>query len=251
MWNRRLILPAVLFLLVGAGAARASDEEGCLFCHRLEIGNADGGGVWNLRVFDPPGALHAGLYCSDCHPDAKMMPHLAVPAAARCIGECHSSSVAELARHRRASFGGLTEVHRQRALPGTPCSLCHRNNDRPGDRKALLARCRGCHEEKYRSVREGVHGHLAAEGNEGMCAGCHIVHPPSGTDELRGPAVTCTEAGCHARITGKMKRLGGHGDTERLPSSRAGAAVLCAIAVLGILPGRFLAVRRTGKGSGS
>ncbi|HEY6009768.1 MAG TPA: hypothetical protein VIU40_15690 [Geobacteraceae bacterium] len=120
MSNRRIasLLAVGLFWLFGlVRTSGAADQEGCLFCHRLELANA-GATVSDLRVAESNRAHHAGLYCSDCHPDAKVTPHAVSPGAARCIGECHSAGTGAVPEtHRRAAFGGLTETHRQAAMP--------------------------------------------------------------------------------------------------------------------------------------
>ena len=96
MSNRWAALLAGMFLILG-GYAVAGDEEGCLFCHRLELhrSSAIAKGS-NLRVWDPPGGLHDSLYCSDCHQDAKVAPHPSLPGPATCIGECHGSETKEV-----------------------------------------------------------------------------------------------------------------------------------------------------------
>ncbi|HEY5997337.1 MAG TPA: hypothetical protein VIU29_09955, partial [Candidatus Deferrimicrobiaceae bacterium] len=126
MLNSRVAAMLALALLGMIRAAHAADQEGCLFCHRLELANA-GATVSDLRVAEPSRALHAGLYCSDCHPDAKVTPHAVPPGAARCIDDCHSAGTGTVPEtHRRAAFGGLTETHRRTAMPDSPCILCHK-----------------------------------------------------------------------------------------------------------------------------
>ena len=230
-----LILAGVVVLLL-AGRARAVDEEGCLFCHGLDIrAAAPEKGGRELRVREPLGGPHDALFCSDCHPDARKAPHASAPGGAQCIGECHGQSAGAKESHRRASYGGLSEPHRGLSSPDAPCRLCHRAADRPGNAGTVLARCAGCHPVERVSESRGVHARLAGPTGIGLCAACHPPHPA-----VSGAAkATCAGPGCHARVTAGMKRLVGHkGKVAGGWASEAG--VLVGLAALGWLVGRRL-----------
>jgi len=241
MWSRERVLPLLVLaglLLLAAGPARATDEEGCLFCHGFDLRSAaPGRDGRDLRVWEPPGGAHEALYCSDCHPDAGRAPHAAGPGSAQCIGECHGQSAAAKETHRRASFGGLTEPHRGLSSPGAPCRLCHGGTDRPGGTAAILIRCAACHPGERDSEARGVHARFTELRGRGMCIGCHEAHPP-------GPGAakaSCGGAGCHPSVTGGMKRLAGHQakDAKGRTAKRAGQAVLVlGFAFLGLIVGR-------------
>ena len=197
-------------LLVGiltAGAARASDQEGCLLCHRLALRVATDGAERSLKVHDPPDGLHKALYCSDCHPDARNAPHAVPPGAAQCIGECHGGNDGAIASHRRAAFAGFTESHR-RVSPGrSPCRLCHSAADRTGDRSEKERRCAGCHRKEYDVAAAGPHGAFANTAR--FCADCHPAHPEGSAAATTGVA-SCAGPGCHARVSPGLRALVDH-----------------------------------------
>ncbi len=239
MWSRKkaaLLVVAAALVLPPAGPARAVDEEGCLFCHGLDLRSAapeQGGG--DLRVREPVGGLHDALFCSDCHPDARRAPHAAAPGAAQCIGACHGQTAAASESHRRASYGGLSEPHRRLSSPEAPCRLCHRATDRPGRPDQVLSRCAGCHAGERASESRGVHARLSGRGGFGLCGGCHAAHPAA-----PGAARTaCAGRECHQGVTAGMRRLVGH--KGRVPGGRASeTGVVVALAVLGWMMGRRL-----------
>lgn len=201
----------MIFLgILAAAPAHASDQEGCLLCHRLELRVADDGAVRSLKVHDFPDGVHKALYCSDCHPDARNAPHAAPPGAAQCIGECHGGDDGAGASHRRAAYAGFTESHR-RVFPGrSPCRLCHTAADRKGDRSEMVLRCSGCHRKEYAVAAAGPHGAFADTTR--FCADCHSAHP-------EGSAVTvgnapCARPGCHVRASLALRALADHRDRE-------------------------------------
>lgn len=246
MWSRTgvaLVLTLPWLWLPAAGSVYAGDEEGCLFCHRLEIRAAeplpDGR---DLRVWETPGESHGALYCSDCHPDAGKAPHAAAPGPAQCIGACHGESADAKESHRRASFGGLIESHRPLASPGAPCRLCHRASDKAGRIEAVVARCAGCHDRARESVARGVHARLAGRGGAGMCPDCHAVH----SSAARGVKASCAGAGCHGSVTVAMRRLAGHAGGEARGGTGRRAAEACVVlglAAVGLFLGRGLSPR--------
>lgn len=203
---------ALCVALVPVGSS-AADEEGCLLCHRLPLRQHPSGGRMELRVQAAPGGIHASLFCSDCHGDARVAPHPAPPGPASCVGECHGGKPDRVASHRRASFGGLTETHRRIASPAAPCLLCHKADDRPGDAAGVASRCGGCHEAELTTAERGVHGRIAGARETGLCPSCHRPHPPSASAGESGPS--CDGKGCHAGVTPGMRRLSGHGNHER------------------------------------
>ncbi len=252
MLNRRTAILLALMLLGLVSAAGAGDQEGCLFCHRLEIAKA-GSGVADLRVTDKAGMLHGGLYCSDCHPDAKMAPHAVPPGPSRCIDECHAAGAAVVPEsHRRAAFSGMSESHRQIAMPSSPCMLCHKDADPPSSAFPASARCKGCHPGQALSVSEGVHARLWATSPGGGCTGCHLSHPslpPGGRVET---GAVCKKPGCHEEVTAKMKALAVHskGGASERPGRTAAFLVFGLASVLGILPGLFMCGNRPGRKEG-
>jgi hypothetical protein len=246
MWNKWAALLAGVLLLLG-GYAMAGDEEGCLFCHRLELHQSSALAIGsNLRVWDPPGGLHDSLYCSDCHQDAKEAPHPALPGPATCIGECHGSDPEATASHRRASFGGANETHRILSSPRAPCLLCHRATDKKGDTGTIESRCGGCHAGERNSVAQGVHARFYRKDEWELCARCHRVH----TEGENSPQVACNGQGCHGgEVTEAMRRLGSHetkGGERKTAGKIPRAGVFLLIAAFGWVSGRFLSP--TGKG---
>ncbi len=243
MWNRRNLV--ILFLLTAIVAAPSEalpgDEEGCMICHRLGIRKATAEGGTELRVSDPAGSSHEALYCSDCHPDAKSAPHATAPGTASCIGECHSSSAKARETHRSASFGGLNEAHRAVSAPRAPCLLCHRSTDRPPVRNVVSVRCAGCHAKEKDSVSRGVHARFRSQAGEGMCGECHLAHGTAApNDNAAMGKVNCGGAQCHARVSDRMRRLGGH-EKERDAGGKAGAAgIFLAVVAIGFVSGRYL-----------
>lgn len=237
MWNRAAYpVVAAMVALLAAAPAAAADEEGCLFCHGLELRVAapkipDGR---DLRVSDPAGA-HDALFCSDCHVDARRAPHGAPPGPAQCIGECHGQTAAAKESHRRASFGGLVEPHRGLTAPAAPCHLCHRAGETVRGGVSIAGRCAGCHRAAADSEASGVHARLAGRAGTGACLGCHPAHP-SGSGSAKA---TCGAPGCHATVTAGMKALVGH-RTRTAASRIVGAALLIGLAGLGFLGGRRL-----------
>lgn len=226
--------------------AEAADQEGCLFCHRLELAHA-GSRLSDLRVTEQGKGLHSGLYCSDCHPDARMAPHSVSPGAARCIEECHGAGAGVVPEsHRRAAFGGLTEAHRQVSMPSSPCLACHKADDPPSAASPAAGRCRECHRGQAYSMSWGVHGGSLGKGNRGGCIACHPPHPSTPPGGRAAKGATCGGTGCHVNVTEEMKSLGMHGkgDPSERPGRGAGLALYCAIAVLGILPGRLMCRNR-------
>ena len=239
MWSRgKTFFPVLcgLVCLLVAPTACAVDEEGCLFCHGLDLRSAapqqDGR---DLRVWEPPGGHHDALFCSDCHTDARRAPHAAAPGPAQCIGECHGQTAGAKEDHRRASYGGLIEPHRNLSSPGAPCRLCHRASDKAGTAEAILGRCAGCHAAARDSEIRGVHARISGPRGIGLCVGCHKAHQ-SGSG---GAKTTCGAPGCHPVVTAGMMRLVGHkGGIAGGLASEAG--LLIGIAALGWIVGRRL-----------
>jgi hypothetical protein len=206
----RFRLPWILVILIGilaAGAARASDQEGCLLCHRLELRVAADGADRNLKVHDSPDWIHKALHCSDCHPDARSAPHPVPPGAAQCIGECHGGNDGAVASHRRAAFAGFTESHRRLSPGRSSCRLCHSAADRKGDRSAKERRCAGCHRMEYDAAAAGPHGAFANTAR--FCVDCHPAHP-EGTAAATTGGVSCAAPGCHARVSPVLRALVDH-----------------------------------------
>ena len=240
----------VLILLLvpaSAGAAAGGDQEGCLFCHRLELVRATKNTHVSLRVWDPPGAPHGQLYCSDCHPDAGNAPHTAPPGPARCIGDCHGSTLSASASHKMASFGGLTEPHRSVTAPAAPCRICHGGLDHRVGPGEIVARCVGCHAREGESLARGIHGRLP---RGTVCIGCHPPHPER---EMAGKGVSCEGSGCHASVSGRMILLSSH-DTGGAMAGEGGRfariALFLAIAAAGWASGNRLSPARRGRGEG-
>lgn len=223
-------------LTVATAPARASDQEGCLLCHRLELRVAADGADRSLKVHDSPDWVHRELYCSDCHPDTRNAPHPAPPGAAQCIGECHGRSDRATASHRRAAFAGFTESHR-RVSPGkSPCRLCHAAADRRGDRLARQRRCDGCHGREYALSSAGPHGVFASA--ERFCLDCHPAHPETGGGATGSAA--CGGTGCHARTSPAMRALADHRGKGGKGRDIGHALLFLAIAFTGWGAGRAL-----------
>lgn len=237
MSNERLIVvvAAVLLLLLGDGDASARDEEGCLFCHRLSLGGQPfgTGGAVDFRVADPAGIVHSPLFCSDCHRDVSLIPHATTLSPARCIDACHADvdTAPAQARHRAASFGGLTESHRKVSAPTAPCRLCHGSTDAKGDRVVVSARCAGCHPGKGAALSVD---HSAETSKSGGCVACHRAH---GDGSAALVPHRCGD--CHGKVDKAMADSGGHKGAAvsgpfRSPTVRV--TVVGLLASLGFLP---------------
>lgn len=227
----------VLIAILAAGVARASDQEGCLLCHRLELRVAADGTEKNLKVHDSPDWIHNALYCSDCHPDARNAPHPVPPGAAQCIGECHGGNDGATASHRRAAFAGFTESHRL-VYPGrSTCRLCHSATDRKGDLSAKERRCAGCHRKEYDAASAGPHGALADTGR--FCVDCHPAHPEGAAAMTTEPSY-CAAPGCHARATPVLRALVDHRGHHGKGRGFARALLFFLIAIAGWAAGRAL-----------
>ncbi len=223
--------------ILAAGVARASDQEGCLLCHRLELRVSSDAGEKNLKVHDPPDWIHGGLYCSDCHPDARNAPHPVPPGEAQCIGECHGGSDGAIASHRRAAYAGFTESHR-RASPGaSPCKLCHSSADHKSDRSATLLRCAGCHRREYDAATAGPHGSSADSAR--YCVDCHPAHPEGVASSTAGVS-PCVAQGCHLRVTPRMRALADHRKAGRKGRMGGHTLLFFLLGICGWAAGRFL-----------
>jgi predicted CxxxxCH...CXXCH cytochrome family protein len=214
-------------LLLLAAAAFPADQEGCLLCHRLPLLSATEKGGRSLEVADPAGGPHGSLYCSDCHPDARTIPHGAPPGPSTCIGECHGTSAGAAPAHRRAAFGGLTETHRGATSPRPPCLACHESGDGKGAVRPIDARCVACHGKEARSVRKGPHWRMG--GSAGRCAGCHPAHPQGVPG--KSPA-RCDGPECHARTTSGMRAIVDHRTDESPVRALAKAGIILAFAAV-------------------
>ncbi|RJP24148.1 MAG: hypothetical protein C4529_02985 [Deltaproteobacteria bacterium] len=223
---------------VAAVPAGASDQEGCLLCHRLELRVANDGAERTLKVHDSPDWIHRELYCSDCHPDARNAPHPVPPGSAQCIGECHGKNDRAVASHRRAAFAGFTESHR-RVSPGrSPCRLCHAAADRAGDRSAKKRRCEGCHPREYSLAAVGPHGALADSNR--FCVDCHPAHPETVSGGGAAGISSCGGPGCHARVTPSMRALVDHRGSGFAARGLGKASLFFLLAFAGWAAGRAL-----------
>jgi len=223
--------------IMAAGGALASDQEGCLLCHRLELPVAAHGMEKHPQLHDSPDWLHKELYCSDCHPDARNAPHPSPPGAAQCIGECHGGNDRATASHRRAAFAGFTESHR-RVSPGrSPCRLCHSAADRKGEPSAKERRCAGCHRKEYDVAAVGPHGAFANTAR--FCVDCHPAHPEGAATAATGVA-SCSAPGCHARVSPAMRALVIHGGRDGKGREFAHAMLFFLLAFAGWAAGRAL-----------
>jgi hypothetical protein len=240
------LLLLVLSHLLSAPPATAADQEGCMLCHRLELRLPSGNGAKSLKTHDSPGGSHDSLYCSDCHPDARTVPHPAPPGSALCVGECHGGTASSQAAHRNAGFGGLTEGHRAAALPGTPCRLCHRARDGKASRAVLRDRCASCHAAEAAEVARGPHGQVGG----GSCVDCHPVHPTA-TVGAGAAKTSCAGTGCHRASTPGMASLVRHRSRDAgspVGSVLSHGAVFFGIAAAGWILGGALTPRATRKG---
>ncbi len=236
---------AAAIVVLAAGSAGAIDEEGCLFCHALDLRapapERDGR---DLRVSEPLGRPHTALFCSDCHPDARRAPHAAEPGPAQCIGECHGQAAGSRDTHRGASYGGLSEAHRRLSSPDAPCRLCHNGADKAATPGTIVERCMGCHRTEDESEIRGVHARLAGGRVRGLCADCHRPHAPASARA----GTTCDGPACHQAAGPGMRRLVGH--KGRIAGGRATeAGVVIGFAVLGLIAGRRLSPRARPEGA--
>jgi hypothetical protein len=250
MSNKAAVAVAFLAMILAAGPSGAADEEGCLMCHRHDLRRARGSGrIEELRVSDHGKGSHGTLYCTDCHVEARSVPHEAAPGPSSCIGQCHGTRAGAAAAHRRASFGGLTESHRSLSTPYAPCLLCHGWGPGAEGRAAYGTRCSGCHPDEGDAVASGVHGRIAGRQGAGMCPGCHRAHPESQAAGA-GIAAECGGKECHAEAGRGMRRLAGHGAREKgkgTPGKAGRAGLFVAIVAAGLLSGRALGGGRGGR----
>lgn len=252
MWNRstfagwgRASAAFAVLALACCGPAGASDQEGCLFCHRLALLVVENGAEKNLKVQDPPGSSHDPLICSDCHKDAGDVPHPAPPGIAQCIGECHGGGESAAAAHRSAAFGGLGESHRRAVPGGSPCVLCHRAVDRKGDRTAPQRRCAACHREERIAAAAGPHGERATEAS--FCIDCHPPHG-AGNGQVAGGNASCAGPRCHAVTSRELLSLGKHRGRGGRGSGTAKGILFFLLASAGWAAGAFLSPRPERKG---
>lgn len=243
---RRVCLPFAVVGVLVSGASLASDQEGCLLCHRLSLRVVVDGAERNLKVDDRAAWIHEALFCSDCHPDARNAPHPAPPGAAQCIGECHGGGEGAISSHRRAAFGGLTETHR-RVSPGKgACLPCHRASDAKTGHAATERRCDGCHSGERAAASRGPHARRAD--SPGFCSGCHPPHPAlTGKGDPTNQA--CAASDCHARVTPAMKELADHRTSRGAGSGIGKAALFFLLACAGWLAGSALSPK-PGRGEG-
>jgi len=230
-------IPLILLGILAAGDARASDQEGCLLCHRLDLRVAADGTEKSLKVHDSPDWLHKALYCSDCHRDARDAPHPVPPGAAQCIGECHGGNDGAIASHRRAAFAGFTESHRSVSPGRSPCRLCHSAANRKGDRSAMVRRCAGCHRREYLAAAAGPHGAISDTAR--FCVDCHPAHPEGAAAPARGGA-SCAGPGCHPRVSPAMRALVDHRGSGGKGREVARALLFFLLAFSGWAAGRAL-----------
>ncbi|GAB4367182.1 MAG: hypothetical protein Kow00128_11430 [Deltaproteobacteria bacterium] len=233
-------------MLAASAAVARGDGEGCLFCHRLELVRTLPERAVFLRVWDPPGGVHAKLFCSDCHVDAKHAPHAAPPGPAGCIGSCHGSDETAVESHRRAAFGGLTEAHRSAASPFAPCRFCHAAADPAGDTGRIVTRCSRCHSSQAASLSRRIHNRLPVPK---ACVGCH---PPHREATPGKPPVSCNGAGCHPEVSKRALALAAHevpGTASGVAGTVGRPALFLLIVLAGWGTGRFLSPR-TGRTEG-
>jgi cytochrome b subunit of formate dehydrogenase len=218
-----------LILCLAAGSAVAApSNKTCLVCHTSEI--SDAGALAT--------SVHAKLGCADCHTGydfslhqarpaqpsaadaaqiAKLATKSSAPAALVACAKCHASQREDLLASTHGRWLG-----EDRPAAGPTCPECHGpvhqiQTATPATlldkRKAIAARCAGCHEDAafaaraklvvHASFADTIHGRLLKLGNPRapVCASCHGTHdvaPMSSPDSMVvGANKTQTCAECH------------------------------------------------------
>lgn len=180
-------------------------------------------------------SAHAGIACTDCHPEIVKYPHdvSATRVRVACDAACHTRDArgAEY-RHTVPADEFRAGVHRGGATgedPASPtCAYCHGGGDphavaRDPDRWSRaghVARCASCHDDRalmrkaevdpgaVASWRESFHARAIRFGSARAatcqhCHGVHLVRAPDDTASMVHPsrlARTCGQQDCHAGV---------------------------------------------------
>lgn len=178
-------------------------------------------------------SAHGALDCTQCHPDVRAFPHrfgdrLRPPVG--CDADCHAAdSTGKPLTHRTQVDDFRASAHREgldRRDPDSPtCLDCHGGGDAHAigrakgvlSRRARVALCGECHEDRARMIRAKVEPGAVASyrrsfhfkalrlGHAGtaICQDCHAVHRVISPDSLASTvhaanrARTCGQKDCH------------------------------------------------------
>ncbi|MEJ2108598.1 MAG: cytochrome c3 family protein [Acidobacteriota bacterium] len=164
-------------------------------------------------------SAHNELTCSDCHPEAEMLPHPSPLPRPQCKG-CHEEEAEAVSRSRHA------EVLQRTEPPAPNCWDCHgthgilpQSEVNPLDKIRICASCHQTHSGQIEGVENGellvqsyldsVHGQQTGEPGEppsvgATCEDCHGQHDvlsindPRSRVHPRNIPATCGE--CHPDV---------------------------------------------------
>jgi hypothetical protein len=200
------------------GRAYEPEEKYCLGCHGHDIKTTFiNGKEFRLHIDsgDLRGSVHSELNCSDCHfgfteeehpqRSFKNSRQFSLALSEMCK-RCHFD---KYARIFESIHYKLLSTGRRDAPNCTDCHGAHGIKKTSGDKLESARRCAACHESKYETYKESVHGSaLIGQGNPDVpvCIDCHtshdIVDPMSAAYHDRIPSMC---SGCHAdgKVMGK------------------------------------------------
>jgi hypothetical protein len=215
----RLLRYVIIFgLFIYSATCFASDPEGCMECHRLELVSMGEKKVIKPIYIDEESfklSKHGDMYCSDCHSDAVQFPHRTTPETVSCLERCHGKSGEDEEQkiHMEKYYAYQEDVH---FLLKYDCKECHTEFSSMNRLNASLM-CLTCHREGEREGKEivfstPVHGKLTGPGAIVFCVDCHTPHglKPEGSPERLAERNCYRGVDCHGEnITDKIY-LGGH-----------------------------------------
>lgn len=195
----------------------AADDSACLECHGSAQQVRDAASAMELDLeaarvtaltVGPrqPGALHADVACTDCHPGAEEVPHPATVTQGNPCATCHEGALTAVNASVHGDPAGGTALR-------NPCWSCHGAHDifptkDPASNLSpphVAARCLACHNK--REYLTGEHGRAVQLGGldvAATCVSCHGGHDiqkhtlASSRVNRRNISHTCGT--CHARV---------------------------------------------------
>jgi cytochrome b subunit of formate dehydrogenase len=220
----RMFVATSLMLWLGLLPSMAAQIQNsdCLACHNeVSFSTSVQGKPVSLyvseRLFQQ--SVHSTLSCTDCHADAKSIPHPTGLAKPSC-GTCHTDEEAAYGRsvhgqavlHGDANAAHCVDCHGEphailsstdpaskvshSNIPNT-CGTCHQ--------QTFVMRTSGVSTQVFVAYEQSVHGRAVSEGSQkaAVCTDCHGTHeilmagdPKSSTFKFNVPS-TCGK--CHER----------------------------------------------------
>lgn len=211
----------------GVFAAASIKNSECMSCHSMEGFQSPQGKNLFVDAKQFEKSVHSFLNCTDCHNDAKKVPHTASLAQVNC-GSCHdeqqqkftkSVHAGKIIHHPLDNGNGkkqfsCADCHRPHAIVprSDPTSTTHHTH--------VPTLCGSCHQnlkfviessvaetsKPFFAYRESVHGKSVAAGSEkaAVCSDCHNAHDvlpptnPKSTIFKTNTPETCKK--CHESI---------------------------------------------------